>query len=133
LQLLVWIASPLLVLQQGDVYASHSGLEEMADKIQQTQLTTHIDIATLNDLDETDLVQFVSLHINITPQDTDNHNHDSYDGCCGFGGLVCDSCIVAIGKQETSHNLRRKYVWDTTLYVSIDVPTLRHPPKIIPA
>jgi len=129
LQILVWIASPLLILQQGEIYAAHPGLEEAVDDIMTREAVQTVDIKSLQPVDIQSFESFLSSHGSLPAEDGSGHYHTSFDGCCGLGGVVCDAAMVS-NLRSTQNWITGNHIdWGNFFYAGIDVPTLRHPPK----
>jgi hypothetical protein len=129
LQILVWFSSPLLVLQQGDIYAAHPSVEEIADGIATNKALQSIQVQTLEQIDAKVFESFLALHANQPTEDEPGHYHTSFDGCCGLGGVVCDASMVSTLRPSQDCCTGERVDWGNFLYAGIDVPTLRHPPK----
>jgi len=131
LQILVWFSSPLLVLQQGEIYANHSGVEEIADGITTSKAVQSVQFQSLKQIDAENFAAFLTLHVNQPSDDESGHYHTSFDGCCGLGGVVCDASMVSNLRLSQDCQTLNHIAWGNLFYSGIDVPTLRHPPKPI--
>lgn len=131
LQILVWFSSPLLVLQQSEVYAKHPSVEEIADGIATIKAVQSVRTQSLTKLDTKNFKAFLALHVNQPAEDESGHYHTSFDGCCGLGGVVCDASMVSNIRSSQDCQTGDRIDWGNLFYTGINVPTLRHPPRQI--
>ncbi len=129
LHILVWVGSPALALAGGSIFESHPGIEEIAVNRTIISVIDAVEADTMTDISEADLARFTGFHVSVPVNVDTSHSHSSVDGCCGLGGLVCDASIVATYSSVILIPQKIKIEWSDTNPFSVDVPTLRHPPK----
>jgi hypothetical protein len=129
LHILVWVGSPALALSDGTMFDSHPGISEIADSRAIAQAIDSVDTDELTNISEADLSFFAGYDVSVPVTDTNTHSHTSLDGCCGLGGIVCDGTILPAYVAAGAQTGRFWLVRADTSPLSINVPTLRHPPK----
>ena len=125
LQIVIWIVSPTITLQNGDLYSVHD------------ETTSHYSPSSFDapnrhpivEINELEFRSLAALHLNLSIDTEETHPHAYTDSCCDAGGVLCDSGLELIA-LSMNLNTNRNYVdWDTTSCVSAIPSSLVHPPK----
>jgi len=128
--LIIWIISPLLSLANGSFWYEHVTVTEVAAGRTILVAVNAVEIENMEDVSVDTFKFFANSHVNFDAVGDGAHTHISFDACCGAGGLVCDASLVSNVKivcETQFHN------WEDAIDVyltSVDIPTLRHPPKL---
>jgi len=125
----VWIASPVFALADGSIFDDHSNVAEVAKGRAVLAAVQAVDTSDMQSVSADAFLLFAKSHINFDTNSDGHHGHTSFDACCGFGGLVCDSGLVPDHKFDSRCSHTSWAANNLTALASVDIPTLRHPPK----
>lgn len=127
--LVVWIISPLLTVADGSFWEEHASVPEVAAGRTLLAAVDAVEVKSMNNVSADVFEAFSKSHINFKANNDGSHTHISFDACCGTGGLVCDASTLA---DANLCNVTQFHSWEEAIdahLTSIDIPTLRHPPK----
>jgi len=127
--LVVWIVSPLFSLVDGSFWEKHTSVTEVAAGRTILAAVNAVETESMRDVSAKVFNLFTESHINLDAGNNGAHTHISFDACCGAGGLVCDTSMVSDANLIYCTQFHNWQEATDTHLTSIDIPTLRHPPK----